>query len=80
MYNAEKDVVVAVASMQKDPVVSHVSELFSLGKMLTKSELTAGKVSSRCVTGRHYISHVTDYCARSCIESSRYRSHCMTCS
>lgn len=38
------DKVVAAASMQKDPVVAHVSELFRLGKMLSKSEIEAGKV------------------------------------
>jgi hypothetical protein len=40
------DKVVAAASMQKDPVVAHISELFRLGKMLSKSEMEAGKVRS----------------------------------
>jgi len=37
------DKVVAVASMQKDPVVSKASELLRLGLMPSPSELRAGK-------------------------------------
>jgi len=36
---------VAAASMQRDPIVAHCSELFRLGKMLSKDELKSGKVS-----------------------------------
>jgi hypothetical protein len=38
---------VAAASMQRDPIVAHCSELFKLGKMLSKDELKSGKVSFR---------------------------------
>ncbi|GAA6061208.1 hypothetical protein JCM10212_001529 [Sporobolomyces blumeae] len=34
---------VAAASMQRDPIVAHISELFKLGKMLSKDEIKAGK-------------------------------------
>ncbi|GAA5833919.1 hypothetical protein JCM3766R1_002470 [Sporobolomyces carnicolor] len=34
---------VAAASMQRDPIVAHCSELFKLGKMLSRDELKAGK-------------------------------------
>ncbi|GAA5885205.1 hypothetical protein JCM16303_005902 [Sporobolomyces ruberrimus] len=34
---------VAAASMQRDPIVAHCSELFKLNKMLTKDELKSGK-------------------------------------
>ncbi|GAA5952022.1 hypothetical protein JCM3765_005172 [Sporobolomyces pararoseus] len=34
---------VAAASMQRDPIVAHCSELFKLGKMLSKDELKSGK-------------------------------------
>ncbi|GAA5938748.1 uncharacterized protein JCM15063_004857 [Sporobolomyces koalae] len=36
---------VAAASMQRDPIVAHCSELLKLGKMLTKEELKSGKVN-----------------------------------
>lgn len=39
------DEVVAIATMQNDPVAAQVSELFSMGKMLTATEIRAGKVS-----------------------------------
>ncbi|GAA5904893.1 hypothetical protein JCM6882_003235 [Rhodosporidiobolus microsporus] len=42
-YYFEGDKVVAAASMQKDPIVARVSELFKLGKMLSKQDLQAGK-------------------------------------
>ncbi|KAM0746011.1 FAD/NAD(P)-binding domain-containing protein [Meredithblackwellia eburnea MCA 4105] len=35
--------IVAVASMQNDPVAAHVSELFALGKMLSAADIKAGK-------------------------------------
>ncbi|BGO99913.1 Apoptosis-inducing factor 1 [Rhodotorula toruloides] len=35
--------VVAAASMQRDPIVAHISELMKIDKMLTKDELKAGK-------------------------------------
>ena len=38
---------VAAASMQRDPIVAHCSELMKLGKMLNKDEIKAGKVSQR---------------------------------
>ncbi|GAA6014260.1 hypothetical protein JCM11491_005018 [Sporobolomyces phaffii] len=38
---------VAAASMQRDPIVAHCSELFKLGKMLSKKDLEAGKASRR---------------------------------
>ena len=31
--------------MQKDPIVAHVTELFALGKMISATEIKAGKVS-----------------------------------
>lgn len=40
---AAGDEVVAVASMQNDPIAAHVSELFRLGKMLGAKEIRAGK-------------------------------------
>ncbi|KAH9917246.1 uncharacterized protein B0H18DRAFT_883934 [Fomitopsis serialis] len=42
-YYVKDDKVVAVASMQKDPVVSKASELLRLGLMPSPSELRAGK-------------------------------------
>lgn len=42
---AEGQNVVAAASMQRDPIVAHISELMKIDKMLTKDELKAGKVS-----------------------------------
>lgn len=30
--------------MQNDPIAAHVSELFALGKMLSTSDIKAGKV------------------------------------
>lgn len=39
------DEVVAAASMQMDPLVMRVSELFALGKMLSGKEIREGKVS-----------------------------------
>ena len=44
LIGVEGEEVVAVASMQRDPVVARVSELFALGRMLTASEVRAGKV------------------------------------
>lgn len=44
LCSAEGDEVVAVASMQNDPIVAHISELFTLGKMLTVTAIKAGKV------------------------------------
>ena len=41
---AEGDEVVAVASMQNDPIAAHCSELFALGTMLTTTQIKAGKV------------------------------------
>lgn len=41
---AEGEEVVAASSMQRDPIVARVSELMRLDKMLTKSEIKAGKV------------------------------------
>lgn len=46
------DEVVAIASMQNDPIVSHCSELLSLGKMLSVQEIKAGKVRFRFRTTR----------------------------
>ncbi|GAA6026191.1 hypothetical protein JCM10207_008768 [Rhodosporidiobolus poonsookiae] len=43
VYYTKGDEVVAAASMQRDPIVAHISELLKLGKMLTKSDLQAGK-------------------------------------
>lgn len=37
------DEVVAVASMQNDPIAAHVSELFRLEKMISVSDIKAGK-------------------------------------
>jgi hypothetical protein len=37
------DDIVAVASMQNDPIAAHVSELFRLNKMLTSKDIKAGK-------------------------------------
>lgn len=37
------DDVVAVASMQNDPIAAHVSELFRLDKMLSAKDIKAGK-------------------------------------
>lgn len=45
VYYVKNDKVVAVASMQRDPVVSKASELLRLGLMPSPSELKAGKVS-----------------------------------
>ncbi|BGP18729.1 hypothetical protein JCM10213_009208 [Rhodosporidiobolus nylandii] len=42
-YYTEGDKVVAAASMQRDPIVAHISELFKLGKMISKSDIQAGK-------------------------------------
>lgn len=47
VYYVKNDKVVAVASMQRDPVVSKASELLRLGLMPSPSELRAGKVSIR---------------------------------
>jgi hypothetical protein len=44
---------VAAASMQRDPIVAHCSELFRLGKMLSKDELKSGKVSFPVSQLRH---------------------------
>jgi len=41
-YYTLGEVVVAVASMQKDPVMVQAAELMRRGGMLTKSELKAG--------------------------------------
>lgn len=41
--NAVDDEVVAVATMGRDPLSSHVSELMRLGKMLSAQELKDGK-------------------------------------
>lgn len=41
---AEGEEVVAASSMQRDPIVARVSELMRIEKMLTKSEIKAGKV------------------------------------
>ena len=43
-YFTEGERVLAVASLGRDPVVSHCSELMRLGKMPSASELRAGKV------------------------------------
>ena len=43
-YFTEGETVLAVASLGRDPVVSHCSELMRLGKMPFASELRAGKV------------------------------------
>ncbi|THG96203.1 hypothetical protein EW026_g5580 [Hermanssonia centrifuga] len=43
VYYIKQDKVVAVASMQRDPVVSKASELLRLGLMPSPSELRAGK-------------------------------------
>jgi len=43
VYYVKKDKVVAVASMQRDPVVSKASELLRLGLMPSPAELRAGK-------------------------------------
>lgn len=43
-YYVKEGKVVAVASMQNDPVVSKASELLRLGKMPTPDELRNGKV------------------------------------
>ena len=43
-YYVKGDKVVAVASMQRDPVVSKASELLRLGLMPSPAELRAGKV------------------------------------
>lgn len=40
---------VAAASMQRDPIVAHCSELFKLGKMLSRDELKAGKVINQSI-------------------------------
>lgn len=40
--SAEGDEVVAIASMQSDPIVAHCSELFRLGRMVTKSAIQQG--------------------------------------
>ena len=45
MYYLKADKVIAVASMQRDPVVSKASELLRLGLMPSPAELRAGKVS-----------------------------------
>ncbi|ORY89139.1 flavo protein [Leucosporidium creatinivorum] len=42
-YYTTGDDVVAVASMQNDPIAAHVSELFRLDKMLSAKEIKAGK-------------------------------------
>lgn len=42
-YYTKGDDVVAVASMQKDPVMAKAAELMRLGKMLTKKDLQGGK-------------------------------------
>lgn len=42
-YYAKGDEVVAVASMGRDPIVSHCSELYSFGKMPTFSDVKGGK-------------------------------------
>lgn len=43
-YYVKKDSVVAVASMQSDPVVTKASELLRLGLMPTPQEIRDGKV------------------------------------
>ena len=43
-YYTKGDKVIAVASMQADPLVSKVSELIRLNKMLSASEIREGKV------------------------------------
>ncbi|GAA5842177.1 hypothetical protein JCM9279_002809 [Rhodotorula babjevae] len=42
-YYLKGDEVVAAASMQRDPVVAHISELMRLGKMLSAKEIKDGK-------------------------------------
>ncbi|GAA6041355.1 hypothetical protein JCM8097_007682 [Rhodosporidiobolus ruineniae] len=42
-YYTKGDEVVAAASMQRDPIVAHISELLKLDKMLSKADLKAGK-------------------------------------
>ncbi|TBU39755.1 hypothetical protein BD309DRAFT_901165 [Dichomitus squalens] len=42
-YYTKEETVIAVASMQKDPVVSKASELIRLGLMPSKSEIKSGK-------------------------------------
>lgn len=47
-YVAEdKETILAVGSMQNDPLVAHASELFRLGKMIGAKEIEGGKVSCR---------------------------------
>jgi hypothetical protein len=42
-YYGKGEEIVAVASMGRDPVVSHCSELYRLGKMPAYSEVKGGK-------------------------------------
>ncbi|GAA5980018.1 hypothetical protein JCM11641_008264 [Rhodosporidiobolus odoratus] len=42
-YYTEGNDVVAAASMQRDPIVAHISELLKVGKMISKQDLQAGK-------------------------------------
>jgi hypothetical protein len=44
MRCTEGDEVVAAASMQNDPIVAHVSELFALGKMISGRDIRGGQV------------------------------------
>jgi hypothetical protein len=43
-YFTDGPTILAVASLGRDPVVSHCSELMRLGKMPTAAEIKAGKV------------------------------------
>lgn len=58
-YYVKGDAVVAVASMQRDPVVSKASELLRLGLMPSPEELRAGKVRCRF---RGYVWVVLIFC------------------